>query len=67
MSKVLTLGLLEVQSSALIERRIVDQYPPTSSYRLTRRGRWLVPVLQRLERRLDVSLVWTVPGLNSGH
>ncbi len=47
-SRALTLGLKELQRTGLIERRIVDQYPPTTSYRLTRRGRRLVPVLQRL-------------------
>ena len=47
-SRALTLGLKELQRTGLIERRIVDQYPPTTSYRLTRRGRRLVPVLQLL-------------------
>ena len=47
-SRALTLGLKELQRTGLIERRIIDQYPPTTSYRLTRRGRRLVPVLQRL-------------------
>ena len=47
-SRALTLGLKELQRTGLIERRIVDQYPPTTSYHLTRRGRRLVPVLERL-------------------
>ena len=47
-SRALALGLKELQRTGLIERRIVDQYPPTTAYRLTRRGRRLVPVLERL-------------------
>ena len=47
-SRALTLGLKELQRTGLIERRVVDQYPPTTTYRLTRRGRRLVPVLERL-------------------
>lgn len=47
-SRALALGLKELQRTGLIERRILDQYPPTTSYRLTRRGRRLVPVLERL-------------------
>ena len=47
-SRALTLGLKELQRTGLIERRVVDQYPPTTSYRLTRRGRRLVPALECL-------------------
>lgn len=48
MSRVLALGLKELPSSTLIEWRIVDQYPPTTFYHITRQGRRLVPVLERL-------------------
>ena len=47
-ARALTLGLKEMQSSGLIKRRILDQYPPTSSYSLTTKGRRLLPILQSL-------------------
>lgn len=47
-ARALTLGLKELQSSGLIKRRILDQYPPTSSYSLTPKGRRLLPILQSL-------------------
>lgn len=47
-ARALTLGLKEMQSSGLIQRRVLDQYPPTSSYCLTPKGRRLLPLLQSL-------------------
>lgn len=47
-ARALTLGLKEMQSSGLVQRRILDQYPPTSSYSLTPKGRRLLPILQSL-------------------
>lgn len=47
-ARALTLGLKEMQSSGLVDRKILDQYPPTSSYRLTLKGRRILPILQTL-------------------
>lgn len=47
-ARALTLGLKEVQSSGLVARQVLDQYPPTSSYSLTAKGRRLLPILQSL-------------------
>ena len=47
-ARALTLGLKEMQSAGLVDRRILDQYPPTSSYSLTPKGRRILPILQSL-------------------
>lgn len=47
-ARSLILGLKEMQSSGLVQRQILDQYPPTSSYSLTAKGRRLLPILQSL-------------------
>lgn len=43
-SRALALALKNLQAAGLVERLVVDDYPPTPVYRLTRRGRRLAPL-----------------------
>jgi DNA-binding HxlR family transcriptional regulator len=43
-ARALALTLKELQTAGLVERVVVDAYPPTPVYRLTRRGRRLAPL-----------------------
>ena len=45
-ARALTHTLKELQSEELVERTVSDEYPPATYYRLTNRGRKLVPLLQ---------------------
>jgi DNA-binding HxlR family transcriptional regulator len=46
--RALTLALKDLESAGLVERRVTDDYPPATTYRLTRRGRPLTPLVGRL-------------------
>ena len=46
--RALTLALKDLGDAGLVERRVHDGYPPTSSYRLTRRGRPIVRTAARI-------------------
>jgi len=43
-ARALALALKNLQAAGLVERVVVDAYPPTPVYRLTRRGRRLAPL-----------------------
>ena len=49
--RALTLALKDLESAGLVERRVTDDYPPASVYRLTRRARPLAELLEPLARR----------------
>jgi DNA-binding HxlR family transcriptional regulator len=46
--RALTLALKDLEATELVERRVTNDYPPATTYRLTRRGRPLTPLLGRL-------------------
>jgi DNA-binding HxlR family transcriptional regulator len=46
--RALTLALKELAEARLVQRRVTDDYPPATVYRLTERARPLVPPLERL-------------------
>jgi DNA-binding HxlR family transcriptional regulator len=46
--RALTLALKDLEAAELVERRVTNDYPPATTYRLTRRGRPLIPLLGRL-------------------
>ncbi len=46
--RALTLALKDLDGAGLVQRRVTDDYPPATVYRLTRRGRSLSPILERL-------------------
>jgi DNA-binding HxlR family transcriptional regulator len=46
--RALTLALKDLESVSLVERRVTDDYPPATTYRLTRRGRPLSRAVARL-------------------
>jgi DNA-binding HxlR family transcriptional regulator len=46
--RALTLALKDLGDAGLVERRVHHGYPPTSSYRLTRRGRPIVRTAARV-------------------
>jgi len=61
-SKVLTTRLRQLESSSVIERRVMQGSPPMVEYRLSALGRELLPVLDafaevssRLRRRYDLT------------
>lgn len=45
--RALTLALKDLENAGLVERRVTDDYPPATVYRLTRRGRPLADLLGR--------------------
>ncbi|MBI5868181.1 MAG: winged helix-turn-helix transcriptional regulator [candidate division Zixibacteria bacterium] len=47
-SRALTLALKDLQTAGLIERTILDEYPPTTRYKLTGKGRRVGNVLGHL-------------------
>jgi len=51
--RALTLVLKDLASAGLIERRIIDTYPPQPVYALTREGRALAGTLQQLLAAFD--------------
>jgi len=48
--RALAMALKQLQSAGLLERRIVDDYPPAVTYRLTGRAGRLSPALDALSR-----------------
>ncbi len=48
--RALALALRDLQAAGLVERRLVDDNPPRTEYRLTRRGRRLSPATLALAR-----------------
>jgi DNA-binding HxlR family transcriptional regulator len=46
-ARALTLTLKTLQSVGIVERVVLDDYPPSTYYRLTRQGRRLSSVLDR--------------------
>ena len=46
--RALTLALKDLESAGLVERRVTDDYPPATVYRLTRRARPLGDLLEPL-------------------
>jgi DNA-binding HxlR family transcriptional regulator len=49
--RALALALKELVAAGLVERRVHDGFPPSTTYRPTRRSRTLQPHLQRLTAR----------------
>jgi DNA-binding HxlR family transcriptional regulator len=47
-SRALAIALKALQAERLVERRVVEDYPPTTRYRLTRRGRRVLGPLENL-------------------
>jgi DNA-binding HxlR family transcriptional regulator len=47
-ARALALALKTLQSAGVVERVILDDYPPATFYRLTRQGRRLANVLENL-------------------
>jgi DNA-binding HxlR family transcriptional regulator len=47
-ARALTLFLKEAQAAGVVEREVVDGYPPAPQYRLARQVHKLVPILQSL-------------------
>ena len=47
-ARALTQTLKDLQGAGLVERMVSDEYPPATYYRLTARGRRLVPLLYEL-------------------
>lgn len=47
-ARALALTLKHLQTARLVERRVSEDYPPATRYRLTRRGRRLAIVLERV-------------------
>ena len=48
-SRALALALKELQAARLVERTVTADYPPATTYRLTRRATRLAAALRRLE------------------
>jgi len=53
--RALAQALRDLQQAGLVDRRLVDDNPPRTEYRLTRRGRPLTPVLLALEAATRVA------------
>ncbi len=49
-ARALTLTLKTLQNAGVVERLVLDDYPPATYYKLTRRGRRLATVLDSLSR-----------------
>jgi DNA-binding HxlR family transcriptional regulator len=47
--RALALALRALEEADLVDRRLLDERPPRAAYRLTRRARPLVPILESLE------------------
>jgi DNA-binding HxlR family transcriptional regulator len=47
-ARALTLALKDLVAAGLAERTVIDGFPPSTSYRLTRAARPLLPLLARL-------------------
>jgi DNA-binding HxlR family transcriptional regulator len=48
--RALTLALKDLEAADLVERRVTDDYPPATLYRLTRRARPLAELIEPLAR-----------------
>ena len=46
--RALALALKELDAAGLVERRVVEEYPPATVYRASERARTLAPTLSRL-------------------
>ena len=46
--RALTLALKDLEATELLDRRVTDDYPPATVYRLTRRGRPLAELLRQV-------------------
>ena len=46
--RALALALKDLEASGLVDRRVTDDYPPATVYRLTRSGRPLVALLRQV-------------------
>ena len=46
--RALTLALKDLESAGLVARRVTDDYPPATVYRLTRSGRPLAGLLRQV-------------------
>jgi DNA-binding HxlR family transcriptional regulator len=46
--RALTLALKALSDAGLVERRVVDGFPPSTLYRLSRRARAIRPPLRRM-------------------
>ena len=46
--RALTLALKELEAAGVVERRVTDDYPPATIYRLTRTGRSLATLLRQV-------------------
>lgn len=46
--RALTLALKDLEASGLVDRRVTDDYPPATVYRLTRSGRPLAALLRQV-------------------
>jgi DNA-binding HxlR family transcriptional regulator len=46
--RALTLALKDLEAAGLVDRRVTDDYPPATVYRLTKAGRPLAPLLRRV-------------------
>jgi len=53
--RALTLALKDLEAAALVDRRVTDDYPPATVYRLTRSGRPLSRVLRQVAVRTGAS------------
>jgi DNA-binding HxlR family transcriptional regulator len=49
--RALTLALKELEEARLVDRRVTDDYPPATVYRLTRDGKRLAPLVEGLASR----------------
>jgi DNA-binding HxlR family transcriptional regulator len=49
-ARALTLALKDLAGAGLVNRQVIDAYPPTSSYELTCAGRRLMPLLNAIVR-----------------
>ena len=46
--RALTLALKDLEAAGLVDRRVTDDYPPATVYRLTRSGRPLAALLRQV-------------------
>lgn len=52
-ARALALALKDLEGSALVERHVVDTYPPIAFYKLTPKGRRFAQVVRRIHASME--------------